>query len=112
MGLEIIADERGEDVFQERYDPARTYALNGLKEGVWWWALREDARLAGELITRGLSDDDWFERVELSIREVEDHGEVFHLRLFFLDLFVPIDPPLEAPPTSDVRGPVEKLFVV
>jgi hypothetical protein len=112
MAIEVIANDDPLDVFHERYDPARVFALKGRKKDSWWYLQREDMQAASDFMTRGVTVDDWSNGVSLSVSEVEDNAEVFHLRLLYLDLFVPLDPRIQPPPMVDLPEPEYRLFVV
>lgn len=111
MAIEVIADDSRSNVFDERYDSARTFALKGRKKQDWWFLLREDMDAAQKFITRGASIRDWSRGVSLSTYDIEDSSEIFHLRLLYLDLFAPIDPRIQ-PSFDDLEEPEYRLFVV
>jgi hypothetical protein len=48
----------------------------------------------------------------ISVSELADHAEVFHLRLLYLDFLVPLDPRIQAPPVADMPEPEYRLFIV
>ncbi|SEK98391.1 HNH endonuclease [Nitrosovibrio tenuis] len=110
MGIEVVANDSPTDVFHERYDAAREYALEGRKQGNWWYLQREDMQAASRFITQGVSWDDWKKGVVLSVTEIEDNAEMFHLRLLYMDLIVPLHPRIQAPLPTDLREPEFRLF--
>ncbi len=112
MGIEVVANDDPADAFHERYDAAREYALDGRKKDDWWYLQREDMQAASRFITQGVSPDDWEKGVSLSVAEIDDGAEVFHLRLLYVDLMVPLHPRIQAPPTTDLREPEFRLFKV
>ncbi len=112
MAIEVIANDKFSDVFHERYDSARIFALTGQKRGDWWYLLRENMHLATEFITHGASINDWINKVSLSVTQVKDGPEMFHLRLLYLDLIAPIDSAIQPPSTEDLGQPEYRIFVV
>ena len=67
---------------------------------------------AAQFITKGVSPVDWEKGVTLSVAEIGDGAEVFHLRLLYVDLMVPLHPRIQAPPMTDLREPEYRLFTV
>ena len=112
MGIEVVANDNPADVFHERYDAARIFALQGKKDKPWWYLQREDMQAASRFITQGVSVSEWQERVQLSISNIQDDAEIFHLRLLYLDLLVPLDPRIQPPAMKDLAEPEYRLFVV
>jgi hypothetical protein len=112
MGIEVVANDDPVEVFHERYDAARVFALEGRKLGDWWYLQREDMEVASRFIAEGVSPAEWRDGVRLSISELEDHAEVFHLRLLYLDFLVPLEPRIQAPSMVDMPEPEYRLFVV
>lgn len=111
MAIEVIANHSSSDVFHERYDPARKFALTGRKKGDWWYLLREDMQAAQKYFTRGASIRDWSRTVSLSTYDVEDGAEMFRLQLLYLDFLTPIDPRIQ-PALEDLPQPEYRVFVV
>jgi hypothetical protein len=112
MAIEIIANDDATEVFHERYDAARTFALDGQKDAAWWYLQREDMQAAVGFITHGVQLGDWSKGVALSVSEIEERAEIFHLRLLYLDFMVPLDPGIQPPPMTDLPEPEYRLFVV
>ena len=112
MGIEVVANDDPTDVFHKRYDAAREYALQGRKKGGWWYLQRENIQAASQFITHGISLDDWEKGVTLSVIKIDEEAEVFHLRLLYVDLMVPLHPRIQAPPMTDLREPEFRLFKV
>lgn len=112
IGIEVVAEDNPVDVFHERYDAARVFALEGRKPGDWWYLQREDINAASRFIAQGVSPIEWRDGVQLSVSELADHAEVFHLRLLYLDFLVPLDPRIQAPPVADMPEPEYRLFIV
>lgn len=112
MALEVIANDDREVVFHKRYDRARKYALDGKKEGDWWYLQREDMRAAARFITMGVCQKDREKGIRLSVIDIEDDAEVFHLQLLYLDMFVPLHPRIQPPPADDLPEPEYRMFRV
>lgn len=112
MGLEVVASDDREDIFESRYDAARSYALDGKKERDWWYLQREDMVRGSKWITRGVSLLDWQNGVSMAVTEIDDGAEVFHLRLLYIDMIVPLDPRIQPPDMIDLREPEYRLFRV
>jgi hypothetical protein len=112
MGIEVVANDDKLDVFHERYDAARVFALEGRKSAEWWYLQREDMHTASRFITRGVSPREWQEGVRLSVSTLAEDAEVFHLHLLYLDLMVPLDPRIQAPPIDELPEPEYRLFLV
>ena len=112
MGIEVVANDDPADVFHERYDAARVFALEGKKPGDWWYLQREDMEAASRFVAQGVSRAAWRDGVRLSISELEDHAEVFHLHLLYLDFLVPLEPRIQPPPMVDMPEPEYRLFIV
>ena len=112
MAIEVIGNDDPKDVFHKRYDAARIFALKGRKDGAWWYLQRENMQAAVDFMTRGVTVSDWSKGVSLSVSEIEDNAEVFHLRLLYLDFMVPLEPRIQAPPMTDLPETEYRLFVV
>jgi hypothetical protein len=67
---------------------------------------------ASRFITRGVSPREWQEGVRLSVSTLAEDAEVFHLHLLYLDLMVPLDPRIQAPPIDELPEPEYRLFLV
>lgn len=111
MGLEVVAADRAGDAFEERFNAARTFALTGEKSGPWWFLQQEDMEAARRFILGGVSRKEWVEGVRLETLDVGG-AEVFRLGLLYLDLVVPLEPRIIAPPMGDLPSPEFRLFVV
>jgi hypothetical protein len=112
MGIEVVAAHDSTDVFDEKFDSARKYALSGQKQGDWWYLQREDMSSVSRYITQGVTQQDWHENIKLEVSSIEDGGEVFHLKLLYLDLITPLEPRIKPPLMNDLNEPEYRLFVV
>ncbi len=111
MGLEVIASDNRDDVFDARFDNARQYALTGDKQGVWWYLQREDEVAASSYIKYGFSVEDWERDVKLETVMIDDDAEVFHLKLLFLDMFVPLEQRIQHQQLNNLPEPEYRLFI-
>jgi hypothetical protein len=109
MGVEVVAGDSRTDVFSERFDAARDYALKGMKADEWWYLQREDLTLAAKLFRHEPVADR--EPVLLETCDVGDSAEVFHLRLSYLDMFVPMESRI-VPDLADLPEPEYRLIRV
>ncbi len=110
MGLEVIAADNANDAFASKFDKAREFALRGTKASEWWYLQREDHALAQRLFNRELVLN--FEPYELSCHAAEngdDSAEVFYLRIFFLEFFVPMESRI-VPQLEGLHEPEHRLF--
>ena len=113
MGLEIVGAADPEGVFDSKFDRARTYALYGEKPEGWWYLQCENMELANRYITNGFSPEEWIENVQLTTNRIvdgDDHAEVFHLKLLWMDLIVPLESRISAP--TDLTEPEFRIFLV
>jgi hypothetical protein len=106
MGLETLAADDPNEVFDERFDAARQYALLGTKDRPWWYLQIEDIESVTECCHGGAGE------VGLEIVEVEAQAEAFHLRLLYLDMVTPLIPAMSPPPLDGLPEPKFRLFVV
>jgi hypothetical protein len=109
MGLEVIAADNLEDAFAERFDAAREFALRGIKAGEWWYLQIEDHALAEKLFLRERVDFEPYKMELCEIGDGNDSAEVFHLRLFFLDMMVPMESRI-IPDLATLPEPQHRLF--
>lgn len=87
IGLETIAANDAEKAFEKRFDPAREYALTGLKNFPWFYIQKEDYELL-QIYIKGIDWDDYHCFMDV---HYEDNGLVFlHLRVFYLEFLVPL----------------------
>ncbi|HEV3344418.1 MAG TPA: HNH endonuclease [Pirellulales bacterium] len=107
MAIETIAFEDPTAAFDEKLDLARTFALTGNKSGEWWYLQIENHSLASDLI-RGMPVHP-FEPTALELCDIGDGAEVFHLRLFFIDMIVPMENRV-VPALDDLPEPEYRLF--
>ncbi|MCK6641765.1 MAG: HNH endonuclease [Bacteroidia bacterium] len=88
IGLETIAGDNGENkVFEERFDPARIYALTGQKKYDWPYLLIEHTDKLN-LYIKGIAADE--EPFFMDIYDYDKEQEYLHLRVLYLDFFVPL----------------------
>lgn len=88
IGLETIAGDNGENkIFEDRFDPARVYALTGQKKYDWSYLQIEDTDKLN-LYIKGIAADE--EPFFMDIYDYDKEQEYLHLRVLYLDFFVPL----------------------
>lgn len=111
MGIEVVATDNPEDVFQNKFNHARKYALTGDKTVPWWYLQNERSDEASRLIMQGVTEAEWFTTVKLEVIKLDGEQEIFHLRLLYLDLFVPLTTNVK-PHFDSLQEPEFRLFRV
>lgn len=109
MGLEVIASDNPDDAFAAKFDAARDFALCGRKSGEWWYLQHEDHALWSKLL-RGEPTQD-FEPLRLEVWDIGENAKVFYLRLYFLDMIVPMENSI-IPDFAEFTEPENRLFTV
>ena len=115
MGLELIAADNPRDIFHQKFDAARQFALKGNKDEKWWYLQREDMATVPVYIKKGVKKLKWGDDVFLDtivVGEANNQAEVFHLKLLYLDFFVPLEPQIGPPPMAEFKEPEYRLFYV
>lgn len=112
MGLEVVAADNPQEVFDAKFDKARNFALWGEKQQDWWYLQHEDYSTAPYYITHGLTIQEWANNVKLETVVVEDDAEVFHLRLIYIDFITPLESAIQPPPKDSLSEPEYRLFIV
>jgi len=112
MGLEVVAADNPQEVFDEKFDKARIFALSGNKQEDWWYLQHEDYSAASYYITQGVKSKEWSDNVKLETVTIEYDAEVFHLKLIYIDFITPLEPRIKPPPKDSLYEPEYRLFVV
>lgn len=112
MGIEVVAADSSQAVFEERFDEARIFALLGEKRSDWWYLQYEDISAASHYMTHGVTLQEWAENVKLEVVLIEGVSEVFHLKLLYMDLFTPLESRIQRPPRESLPEPEYRLFIV
>ena len=111
MGIEVIAADNPKDVFKNKYNPARKYALTGEKTVPWWYLQNERMDEAAYFIKHGVTEAEWFNNVKLEVIRLDEEQEIFHMNLLYLDLLVPLT--INVKPHFDgLQEPEFRLFRV
>ena len=85
IGLETIAGDNGETkVFEERFDPARQYALTGVKRFNWSYLQIEHSDKLNLYIKEIAVDEEQF---FMDIYDYDKEQEYLHLRVLYLDFW-------------------------
>lgn len=90
MGIEVVASDNAEDVFHEKFDRARQYALTGEKTDTWWYLQVERKDEGSHYMMQGVSETEWLQNVSLEVMKMDDGQEIFRLKLLYLDMFTPL----------------------
>lgn len=115
MGLEVVAADDAPAVFQGKFDAARRFALEGQKQGPWWYLQREDISAASSYMRSGVTIEQWQKNVRLETVTITDdtnQAEIFHLKLLYLDVFVPLEQHVQPPEAGSLPEPEFRLFSV
>lgn len=111
MGIEVVAADNPEDAFHCKFDAARKYALTGDKTVPWWYLQNERMDEASRFLTQGATGPEWFDNVKLEVIKMDGEQEMFHMRLLYLDLFLPLTTDVE-PQMEGLEEPEFRLFRV
>ncbi len=111
MGIEVVAADDADDVFQSKFDSARRYALTGDKTAPWWYLQMERMDEASRLFTHGITESEWVRSVKLEVIKLEEGQEMFHLGLTYLDLLTPLTTAVQ-PEMEGMQEPEFRLFRV
>lgn len=112
MGIEVVAADDSQAVFDQKFDKARSFALLGKKQDDWWYLQHEDTAAASYYIARGVTRQEWVENMKLEVVIVENGAEMFHLKLLYMDLLTPLESRIQPPPKDDLPEPEYRIFVV
>ena len=91
MGLEMSAQNDREDVFSSRYEPARRFARCPKKTDQWNYLEYVDWAVLVKLLGNKRSFKDAEDHVRLMIIKSECGSIVFYLKLYFVEMYVPLE---------------------
>jgi len=111
MGIEIIAADNPCNVFLEKFDAARMYALTGNKTVPWWYLQCENMEEATRFISHGVTQAEWHEGIKLEVLKLNGRQEILHVRLLYVDFMVPLTANIE-PQLEELSEPHFRLFRV
>jgi hypothetical protein len=111
MGIEVVAWDNDQDVFNSKFDEARRFALTGEKTGKWWYLQRERINLASRCFTQGITTHEWADNVKLEVIKLDGEQEMFRLSLLYLDILVPLTS-MVTPQFEGLEEPEYRLFWV
>ena len=100
------------NIFEEKFDKAREYALKGKKQEKWWYIEHDDFVRMNFNIKNGVTEEEWRDNVELGIIHVGEGAEAFYFKLLFVCFIVPLEQRIIAPPMESLPEPAYRLFVV
>jgi hypothetical protein len=111
MGLEVVAADNKDDVFETKFDSARDFARSPKRAVAWWWFMCVDHNSLFAKFLNGVSVKEWSEHVELSVHKF-DEFEVFRLQLLDMVIFTPLDGRVLPPDVTEFPEPEYRLFKV
>jgi hypothetical protein len=111
MGLETLASDGSNDIWDERFDAARDFALTGRDDLSWWYIQYEDMSKISALC-KVMTAEDWTNGVELSITEPLEQAEVFCFLYLSHTFIVPLVPDTVPPPREEFHEPEYRIFTV
>ncbi len=87
IGLEVMAARDPTEVFRDRYNPTRQYALHGLKSFPWFYIEKDDHVLQ----QRYINGEEWEDHHCFIDVHYEDDGLVYlHMRTYYIEFLVPL----------------------
>lgn len=90
IGLETFAADltTKDKKFEPKFDAARKYVLFGEKDKPWFYIVNEDVEQLNHYL-KGINETEWTENFFSAVHE---EGELIylHLKLLYLDFFVPL----------------------
>lgn len=113
MGLEVIASKNTGNVFNEKYDCARKYALLGDKSIDWWYLQREDMAAINMALKTGTKPPSWIDPVKLEVSILDNGAEIFCLKFYYLEMLTTMLP--DTVPSLNpeiIKEPEYRLFKV
>lgn len=110
IGLETIAADNGESkVFEERFNSARQYALTGIKTYDWPYLQIENIYKLNTYI-KGIAADE--EPFFADIYDYDKDQEYMHLRILYLDFFVPLIEHVVMDPAIQLSIPTKSEIII
>ncbi|WP_281309517.1 hypothetical protein [Flavobacterium flavigenum] len=109
IGIETIGANDNKLVFEERFNPARKYALTGIKDLPSFYIQKEN----NNLINRYLKEKYWDDYHCFMDIHYEDNGLVFlHFKLYYLEFFVPLVENVILEENYKFKEPEERIIIV
>jgi HNH endonuclease len=92
IGLETIAYDDADKVFQRRFDACREFALTGNKNDKWYLFVKEDMESCNYFLQNFNPKEynDNFYATVIDLTEKEDSPAMLHLKLLYIDLVIPL----------------------
>ena len=109
MGLEVVEASDPEEAYSSRLDAAREFALTGEKYEHWWYLQHERTDDVVAFMSGYHREEPV---IELGFIEMEDGTEVFKLKLFYLQMLVPLEQHIMPPDVTELAEPGYRLFLV
>jgi hypothetical protein len=111
MGLETLASDISDAIWDERFDSARDFALTG-RDDLSWWYIQHEGIAKVSALCKGIMPVDSEDGVELSIMEPLEQGEVFRFRYLSHTFIVPLIPYTVPAPREELLEPEYRIFTV
>ncbi|MBI3258755.1 MAG: hypothetical protein HYZ54_04665 [Ignavibacteriae bacterium] len=110
IGLETIAGDNGENkVFDRRFDPARQFALTGIKSSNWsYLQITHTDKL--NIYIQGIAADE--EPFFMEVHDYDNEQEYLYLRVLYLDFFVPLIEDVVIDPEIIIVLPNKKMDII
>ena len=90
IGLETFAADLStkDEIFEPKFDAARKYALLGKKDNPWFYIVNENIAILNSYL-KGITEKEWINNF---YSDVHEEGDLIylHLKLLYLDFFVPL----------------------
>jgi hypothetical protein len=112
MALEVVASRDVNRVFEAKYDMARRFARFGRKSGNWWYLQRENLTAVDRRIKTGFNPPEWEDPVKLEVNIFDNGAEIFCLKFFYLEMFVPLESCITPPLSDFMKAPEYRMFTV
>lgn len=114
IGLETYAADSSteDDIFSEKFDAARKYALTGEKNNPWFYIQHEDIDKVNSYL-KGIKYKEWNDNF---FADVHEEGELIylHLKLLYLDFITPLNDNVipDKEMIENLKEPKERLIFV
>jgi len=111
MGIEVVANDSLDDALSTKFDSARIFARNPIKNTQWWFMVITDHEKLFNKFASGITEKDWFNGVSLSVHKF-DEFEAFRLQLLDITIITPLDSRVIPPHKNEYSEPDFRIFDV
>lgn len=109
IGIEVIAANDCNLVFEERFNSARVFALKGIKKYPWFYLQKEDT----ELLNKYIKGEEWEDDHYFMDVHYEGNSLIFlHLRVLYLEFLVPLVENVVLDKNFEAHEPRERVVIV